>query len=149
MDVIALVGLFTAFVFALRLGSEHLVQIYIGLPSAVDTAGKWPYREDVTSDFMYLRLHGEEELYASGYTEEALDRWAARIRAWSTGSEPADAERILSVAPSKRASRDIYCYFDNDIKVKAPFDAQRLIKKLGLENSLDHFTLQSETKTQA
>ena len=114
-----------------------------------DTAGKWPYREDVTSDFMYLRLHGEEELYASGYTEEALDRWAARIRAWSTGSEPADAERISSVAPSKHASRDIYCYFDNDIKVKAPFDAQRLIKKLGLENSLDPFTLQSERKTQA
>ncbi|WP_256677013.1 DUF72 domain-containing protein, partial [Pseudomonas sp. PICF6] len=31
-----------------------------------DTAGKWPYREDVTSDFVYLRLHGAEELYASG-----------------------------------------------------------------------------------
>lgn len=44
-----------------------------------DTAGKWPYQDDVTSDFMYLRLHGDKELYASGYTEEALDRWASRI----------------------------------------------------------------------
>jgi uncharacterized protein YecE (DUF72 family) len=34
-----------------------------------DTAGKWPYLEDVTSDFMYLRLHGDKVLYASGYTE--------------------------------------------------------------------------------
>jgi len=48
-----------------------------------DTAGKWPYCEDVTSDFLYLRLHGDKEIYASGYTEEAHDRWAARIRPWS------------------------------------------------------------------
>jgi uncharacterized protein YecE (DUF72 family) len=97
-----------------------------------DTAGKWPYREDVTADFVYVRLHGEEELYASGYTEEALDRWAARIDAWSRGSEPADARRISGRGPAKRRARDVYCYFDNDIKVKAPFDAKNLIEKLGL-----------------
>lgn len=94
-----------------------------------DTAGKWPYREDVTADFMYLRLHGDEELYASGYTEAVLDRWAVRIRAWSAGSEPKDAQRISHQTMPKR-SRDIYCYFDNDIKVKAPFDARRLLEKL-------------------
>jgi uncharacterized protein YecE (DUF72 family) len=104
-----------------------------------DTAGKWPYREDVTADFMYLRLHGEEELYASGYTEEALDRWAARIRAWSGGSEPADARRISREAPANSTSRDLYCYFDNDVKVKAPFDARRLIDKLGLTDGLSPF----------
>jgi uncharacterized protein YecE (DUF72 family) len=97
-----------------------------------DTAGKWPCREDVTADFVYVRLHGEEELYASGYTEEALDRWAARIEAWSRGGEPADSRRISAVHPPKRATRDVYCYFDNDIKVKAPFDAKRLVEKLGL-----------------
>jgi uncharacterized protein YecE (DUF72 family) len=100
-----------------------------------DTAGKWPYREDVTSDFMYLRLHGDKELYASGYSEEALDRWAQRIRAWSDGSQPDDARRISDAPPPKRTSRDVYCYFDNDIKVKAPFDARRLIEKLGLAGS--------------
>lgn len=109
-----------------------------------DTAGKWPYREDVTSDFMYLRLHGEEELYASGYTEAALDRWAARIRAWSAGHEPADAKHISNVPPSRCASRDVYCYFDNDIKVRAPFDAKRLIEKLGLADGLVDFTAQGE-----
>lgn len=97
-----------------------------------DSAGKWPYREDVTADFMYLRLHGEEELYASGYTDEALERWAARIRSWSSGGEPADARRISDMPAAPDASRDVYCYFDNDVKVKAPFDARRLIEKLGL-----------------
>ena len=97
-----------------------------------DTAGKWPYIEDVTADFMYLRLHGDKELYASGYTDEALDRWAARIQAWSGGSQPKDAQLVSSKAPPARKSRDIFCYFDNDIKVRAPFDARRLIEKLGL-----------------
>ena len=97
-----------------------------------DTAGKWPYIEDLAADFMYLRLHGDKELYASGYTEEALDRWAARIRAWRDGGQPDDAALVSAKAPPKRASRDVFCYFDNDIKVRAPFDAHRLIEKLGL-----------------
>jgi uncharacterized protein YecE (DUF72 family) len=95
-----------------------------------DTAGKWPYVEDVTADFMYLRLHGDKELYASGYSDEALARWAARIRAWTGGAQPADAHLVSAKAAPKRASRDLYCYFDNDIKVHAPFDAQRLIARL-------------------
>jgi uncharacterized protein YecE (DUF72 family) len=94
-----------------------------------DTAGKWPYLEDVTGDFMYLRLHGDRELYASGYTEAALDRWAQRIRAWSRGREPQDAQRVAGRAKATSA-REIYCYFDNDIKVRAPFDADRLMQKL-------------------
>lgn len=97
-----------------------------------DTAGKWPYFEDVTADFMYLRLHGEKELYASGYTDEALDRWADRIRAWSQGGQPDDARTISDSKPPRRASRDIFCYFDNDIKVHAPFDAHKLMVRLGL-----------------
>lgn len=101
-----------------------------------DSAKKWPQYEDVTADFMYLRLHGDKELYASGYTEAALERWAERIRAWSQGGEPDDARRIVDQAGPKRASRDVFCYFDNDIKVKAPFDARRLIDKLGLSDGL-------------
>ena len=97
-----------------------------------DTAGKWPYREDVTADFVYLRLHGDKKIYTSGYTDRALDRWAARIRAWSEGREPADARRISGEPPPARQSRDVYCYFDNDAKVKAPFDALALMRKLGM-----------------
>jgi uncharacterized protein YecE (DUF72 family) len=101
-----------------------------------DTARAWPYYEDVTADFMYLRLHGDKELYASGYSDEALDRWAARIAAWSEGSQPEDARLISGKAAPKRASRDVFCYFDNDIKVKAPFDARRLMDRLGLGEGL-------------
>jgi uncharacterized protein YecE (DUF72 family) len=82
---------------------------------------------------MYVRLHGEQELYASGYTDEALDHWAARIRAWADGGQPADARLLSSTKPARRASRDVFCFFDNDIKVRAPFDARKLIEKLGLD----------------
>ena len=95
-----------------------------------DTAGRWPYREDVTADFVYLRLHGDEQLYTSGYTPRALARWAKRINAWHRGSEPPDAQRIDGKAPRARR-RDVYCYFDNDAKVHAPFDAQSLSGRLG------------------
>ena len=97
-----------------------------------DTAGKWPYYEDVTADFMYLRLHGDAELYVSGYTDAALERWAARIRAWANGNEPTDAVRISSKPKPRARSREVYCYFDNDVKVRAPIDAHNLMRKLGL-----------------
>ena len=101
-----------------------------------DTAGKWPYMEDVTADFMYLRLHGDKKLYASGYGETALQRWAERITAWRAGGQPDDAHTVSDQAPAKRATRDIYCFFDNDVKVKAPFDARGLMAKLGLGDDL-------------
>ena len=103
----------------------------IGLVVA-DTAGKWPFVEDVTADFVYIRLHGDKVLYASGYSDRALDLWAERIRAWSEGTERATAQKISADAPTLARSRDVYCYFDNDAKVKAPFDAMRLMRKLGL-----------------
>jgi uncharacterized protein YecE (DUF72 family) len=104
---------------------EHNVALVVA-----DTAGKWPYHEDVTADFLYLRLHGDKELYASGYTDEALTRWSARIHAWRAGFQPEDAHLISTRFKPQQCTRDIYCYFDNDIKVKAPFDAKALIAKL-------------------
>jgi uncharacterized protein YecE (DUF72 family) len=97
-----------------------------------DTAGKWPLLEDVTSDFMYLRLHGDEQLYVSGYSDAALADWARRIRCWADGSEPADARKAAAHAPAPRP-RDVYCYFDNDVKVHAPFDAHALMRRLGAD----------------
>jgi uncharacterized protein YecE (DUF72 family) len=101
-----------------------------------DTAGKWPLLEDLSADFVYLRLHGDKELYASGYSDAALERWAARIRTWSQGGQVDDA-RLASDKPAPpRASRDIYVYFDNDVKVHAPYDAATLMRKLGLTSLL-------------
>lgn len=77
-----------------------------------DTAGKYPRVDWVTADFAYARLHGEEELYTSGYDEPSLDRWADWTRA------------------HLETGRDAYLYFDNDAKVRAPFDAMALIARL-------------------
>jgi uncharacterized protein YecE (DUF72 family) len=86
----------------------------------------WPRLMDLTADFVYCRLHGSEELYVSGYDDQALDAWAARVVAWLRGREPADARRVVDPdVPDKRA-RDVFVYFDNDAKVRAPFDAQGL-----------------------
>lgn len=97
-----------------------------------DTAGKWPLMEDVTSDFVYVRLHGEEQIYVSGYTDEALEHWAGRVKAWLKGGEAADAKRVGSRAKMMRGGRDVYVYFDNDVKVMAPRDARGLMRPVGL-----------------
>jgi len=80
-----------------------------------DTAGKFPYAEEVTADFVYVRLHGSQELYTSGYTDAELDEWAEKITRWR---DPA------------QGGLDVYVYFDNDAKVHAPFDAMRLAERV-------------------
>jgi uncharacterized protein YecE (DUF72 family) len=87
-----------------------------------DTAGKFPYAEEVTADFVYVRLHGSEELYASGYTDAELDWWAEKIRAWRDPTH---------------GGRNVYVYFDNDAKTHAPFDAGRLIQRVGPTDAAD------------
>jgi uncharacterized protein YecE (DUF72 family) len=86
---------------------EHAIALVVA-----DTAGKWPLIREVTTDFGYVRLHGDAELYTSGYTDAALSTWAATIRGWT------------------EAGHDVFCYFDNDVKVRAPFDAMSLADKL-------------------
>ena len=110
-----------------------------------DTAGKWPYLEDVTADFMYLRLHGDKELYASGYTDAALERWRNRIRRWAAGSQPRDAMLAARIQAPARQPRDVYVYFDNDVKVRAPFDADRLMHKLGIVRAEPSFVFPGRT----
>ena len=80
-----------------------------------DGAGEWPIIDRVTADFAYLRLHGDTELYVSGYSADALAGWAARIRALLDGSGADDGR-----------PRDVYVYFDNDAKGFAPHDAVEL-----------------------
>jgi uncharacterized protein YecE (DUF72 family) len=91
---------------------------------------EWPRLMDVTSDFMYCRLHGSEVLYASGYDDKALEEWTARVNAWTRGNEPADAERAVNQPGVKLPARDVFVFFDNDVKVKAPFDAQKLMARV-------------------
>lgn len=99
-----------------------------------DAPRKWPYGEDLTAtDFVYLRLHGEKELYASGYGEAALKRWSERIARWRRGLQRADAELFDPATRGDRRQREVYCYFDNDMKVRAPYDANQLMALLDLQ----------------
>jgi uncharacterized protein YecE (DUF72 family) len=97
-----------------------------------DTARKFPYAEDLSADFLYIRLHGAEKLYVSGYNDKALDWWANRISHWRTGKQPHDA-RTVTRHRRVATALDAFVYFDNDAKVHAPFDAQRLAARLGLK----------------
>jgi uncharacterized protein YecE (DUF72 family) len=97
-----------------------------------DTAGKWPVMEDATADFVYVRLHGDEELYVSGYTDAALDAWARKIRAWAKGGTPRGAKLAGARSVAEAGGRDVFVYFDNDVKVRSPFDAMTLAHRLGI-----------------
>lgn len=91
---------------------------------------EWPRLMDLTSNFVYCRLHGSEILYVSGYTGKALDGWARRVRAWANGSEPEDAEKVVDLAAPPVEGRDVFVYFDNDAKVRSPVDAQALRRRV-------------------
>jgi len=80
-----------------------------------DTAGRYPHIREITASHVYVRLHGDRELYASGYSDRALRTWADAIRGWADGSGCPDGK-----------GRDVHVFFDNDTKVRAPFDAMRL-----------------------
>ncbi len=130
----------------------------IGLVVA-DTV-EWPLLLDVTSSLVYIRLHGSEHLYASGYEPPAIDTWARRILAFASGQLPpldlpsqaaasqapaaqtpgpptvdpvSQPNRARFAAPFPSADhipRDVFVYFDNDAHVRAPFDAQALISRV-------------------
>ncbi|WP_150308096.1 DUF72 domain-containing protein [Planctomonas psychrotolerans] len=120
-----------------------------------DTAGRWPKIERPTTDFEYVRLHGAEELYVSGYTPEQLAEWAATVRGWLSGAGAAGGGRAgagagggagggadagtgggagarVGVGGGAAAGRDVYVYFDNDVKVRAPYNALELRRLLNL-----------------
>ena len=88
----------------------------------------WPLLMDLTSDFVYCRLHGSRELYRSGYSAAELGRWARRIRAWRDGKPMRDGTFVG--APARAMPRDVYVYFDNTDKLMAPRDAQALMRRL-------------------
>jgi uncharacterized protein YecE (DUF72 family) len=110
-----------AFIALLRRNNVALV--------VADTAKRWPLMEDVTADFVYVRLHGDKELYVSGYTPKAIGMWAEKVEAWRRGGQAGDARTVSEDRPPRR-KRDVYVYFDNDAKVYAPRDAKRLARRL-------------------
>lgn len=101
-----------------------------GVALVISHAAPWPYAEELTAGFVYLRLHGPAALYASSYDESELQHWAKRIARWHDGGEPADAVRITDRRPPERQGRDVYVYFDNDGGGHAPRNAAALTRML-------------------
>jgi uncharacterized protein YecE (DUF72 family) len=101
----------------------------------VSDAPDWPLFEEVTASFVYIRLHGSMRTYVSRYEDPELDHWADWIRKWAAGGEPADAAKASARKPTRRKTRDVYVYFDNDQETHAPHDALRLAQRLGVEAS--------------
>lgn len=102
-----------------------------GVALAFSHAADWPYAEEVTAGFVYVRLHGPAKLYSSAYGQADLRRWAERIRVWRDGGQPKDAELITGRRPPPRRSRDVYVYFDNDAGGYAPHQALALKDLVG------------------
>ncbi|PYK13225.1 MAG: DUF72 domain-containing protein [Verrucomicrobia bacterium] len=76
-------------------------------------APDWPMWEDVTTDLVYIRLHGHTRKYASSYSNQSLRKWAARIECWLD------------------ENRTVHVYFDNDAEGAAPQNALTLLQMLG------------------
>jgi uncharacterized protein YecE (DUF72 family) len=106
-----------------------------GVALAFSQAAAWPYTEEITAGFVYVRLHGPDQVYASAYGSDALRRWCQRVEQWRLGEQPGDAVRIGSRPPPRRASRDVYVYFDNDQGGHAPREAvvlRDLVRRAGV-----------------
>ena len=122
----------------------RLLQKYKIALVCADT-NKWPRLMDVTADFIYCRLHGPAELYVSGYDVKALGFWRDRVARWAEGGEDKKAERIGGPARPYKAGRDVFVFFDNDLKVRAPRDAVALMQLLGLHRHLEEEKMAKET----
>lgn len=101
------------------------------------TAEKWPLFTDVTANFIYVRMHGEHQLYSGSYNQKTLDKWKHHISFWQKGCTPPELKHYLPAAPDKRL-RPIFMYFDNTEKAQAPVDALRFMKMMGVKWSPEH-----------
>jgi uncharacterized protein YecE (DUF72 family) len=94
-----------------------------------DGAGH-PGWSDATADFVYLRLRRTQADRRLGYAPAALDRWAERLRLWENGSEPDDLPRILGEPQTWPGGRDVFAFFIDGAKERAPAAALALLERL-------------------
>ncbi len=96
-------------------------------------APDFPSLADLTADFVYARLMCSEASRQTGYTPQALDGWADRARTWAAGGEPADLPRVAAPVKGKAGARDVFVFFINGAKERAPAAATALLKRLGFK----------------
>jgi uncharacterized protein YecE (DUF72 family) len=103
-----------------------LLREYSIASCVADSAGRYPVIENLTGTIAYVRLHGSKQLYTSGYQPKELRYWAERLVAWRNGHAATEPRAVQTSKRPRSHRRPVYVYFDNDVKVRAPFDARRL-----------------------
>ena len=93
----------------------------------------YPSFADLTGDFVYARLMRSETKRKTGYAPQTLDAWADSARVWAGGGEPLDLPRIKPAAKSAASTRDVFVFFINGAKERAPAAATGLLKRLGFQ----------------
>jgi uncharacterized protein YecE (DUF72 family) len=89
----------------------------------------YPAIADVTAPFVYMRLQRTTEAHDTGYAANDLDAWAARAKAFASGSAPDDLVRFHKKAAPKK-KRDVFVYMIAGAKVRAPAAAMALIERV-------------------
>ena len=84
---------------------------------------------DITADFVYARLQKGDEKLKAGYPPKALDAWAAWVKTWIKGGQPASLPRV-DKKPVPKLPRDVFIYFIHEAKLRAPAAAMALIERL-------------------
>ena len=100
----------------------------VAVVSADDAA--YPASADLTSSFVYARLRRSADSIATGYSLAALKQWARRAETWARGGDPAGLPRIAPKPTTAGTPREVFVYFINGAKERAPAAAQKLISIL-------------------
>lgn len=90
----------------------------------------YPAIADITSDFVYARLQTGSDDNPDCYEPKRLDEWAERVKTWAAGKEPDDLPKADPKTTAPVKPRDVFAYFITEGKVRAPFGAQALMKRV-------------------
>jgi uncharacterized protein YecE (DUF72 family) len=93
-------------------------------------ADDYPSFADVTGAFVYARLMRAQAELKHGYAPKALGAWAQHAHTWALGGEPGELPRVAAAAAGKPKARDVFVFFINGAKERAPAAAQQLIGRL-------------------
>ena len=91
---------------------------------------KFPSFADLTGDFAYARLMASSARLKNGYAPKAIEAWAANATSWAEGGTPSGLPRVNAEADPAAKARDVFVFFINGAKEKAPAAAGALLAKL-------------------
>jgi uncharacterized protein YecE (DUF72 family) len=106
------------------LAREHGVAVVIAADSS------YPQIADITASFVYVRIMGTKQTAELGYSDAALDLWAARAQAWASGAAVTGLDCVEPGSADGKA-RDVYLYVISGYKVRNPAAAMSLLRRLG------------------